>query len=346
MQLSRLRVQNRALRIAGTLVVLALVVIALIELANTFTSLTWSQFLQLTLDGLTIGALYAVIALGYTLVYGVLQLINFAHSEVFMFGAFGGLFAARWLLGAHGMPSGVESVGLVAFGLGCGALAGGVAAFLLERTAYRPLRKRSAPRLAYLISAIGASLFASNLAGKEFGRQNVPVPQLFTDGVLFRVGGAEVTLETLFIFGTAAAMLILLERLVNGTRLGSGIRAVAQDADTASLMGVNVERIIVVTFVIGGLLAGAGGFLYAIVFNASYNMGFVPGVKAFTAAVLGGIGNVRGAVVGGLVLGLVENYGGYVTQASYKDVIAFGVLVLVLLVRPSGLLGERLGRAA
>jgi branched-chain amino acid transport system permease protein len=304
------------------------------------------QFLQLTVDGLTIGALYAVIALGYTLVYGVLQLINFAHSEVFMFGAFGGLFGARWLLGDDGLPSGLHSVVLIAFGLGCGALAGAVAAFLLERTAYRPLRKRGAPRLAYLISAIGASLFASNLAGKEFGRQNVPVPQLFTDGVLFRIGGAEITLTTVFIFVTAIAMLIVLERLVNGTRLGSGIRAVAQDADTASLMGVNVERIIVITFVIGGLLAGAGGFLYAVVFNASYTMGFVPGVKAITAAVLGGIGNVRGAVVGGLVLGLVENYGGYLTQASYKDVIAFGVLVLVLLIRPSGLLGERLGRAA
>src|SRR4051794_34459820 len=227
------------------------------------------QFLQLTVDGLTIGALYSVIALGYTLVYGVLQLINFAHSEVFMFGAFGGLFSARALLGDSGLPSGISSVLYIAFGLACGALAGAVAAFLLERTASRPLRRRGAPRLAYLISAIGASLFASNLAGKEFGRQNVPVPPLFTNGVLFHIGGAEVTVQTLFIFVTAAAMLVLLERLVNGTRLGSGIRSVAQDADTASLIGVNVERVIVITFVIGGLLAGAGGFLYAIVFNAS-----------------------------------------------------------------------------
>jgi branched-chain amino acid transport system permease protein len=326
----------------GGLTVLAVAVAVALLIVRT----GLQQFLQLTVDGLTIGALYAVIALGYTLVYGVLQLINFAHSEVFMLGAFGGLFSARWLLGDGGLPSGLESVALVAFGLGCGALAGGLAAFLLERTAYRPLRKRGAPRLAYLISAIGASLFAANLAGKQFGRQNVPVPPLFTDGVLFTIHGAQITVVTLLIFGTATTMLLLLERLVNGTRLGSGIRSVAQDADTASLMGVNVERVIVVTFVIGGLLAGAGGFLYAIVFNASYNMGFVPGVKAFTAAVLGGIGNVRGAVVGGLVLGLVENYGGYLTQASYKDVIAFGVLVLVLLVRPSGLLGERLGRAA
>ncbi len=141
-------------------------------------------------------------------------------------------------------------------------------------------------------------------------------------------------------------MLVLVDRVVTVTRLGQAIRAVAQDADTASLMGVDVERVIVATFVIGGLLAGAGGFLYAMTFNASYTMGFVPGIKAFTAAVLGGIGNVRGAVVGGLLLGLVESYGGYVFQASYKDVIAFLVLVGVLLVRPSGLMGVRQLRAA
>ncbi|WP_235609148.1 branched-chain amino acid ABC transporter permease, partial [Frankia casuarinae] len=148
------------------------------------------------------------------------------------------------------------------------------------------------------------------------------------------------------IFAVAIAILVGLDRLVAGTRLGQGIRAVAQDADTAVLMGVNVERIIIVTFVLGGLLAGAGGFLYAMTFNASYSMGFVPGVKAFTAAVLGGIGNVRGAMLGGLLLGLVESYGGYIFQASYKDVIAFLVLVGILMIRPSGLLGERLGRAA
>jgi branched-chain amino acid transport system permease protein len=303
------------------------------------------QFWQLTVDGLMVGSLYAVIALGYTLVYGVLQLINFAHSEVFMLGAFGGLFAARGLLPGGDTPSGMTSVGLVAVGLAVGA-ASGAAAFTLERVAYRPLRRRSAPRLAYLISAIGASLFAVNLAGKEFGRQNVPLPALFTNGTAFTFFGAKVSTQSVVIFGAAVTMLILLDRLVAATRLGQGIRAVAQDADTATLLGVPVERVIILTFVIGGLLAGAGGFLYAMTFNASYNMGFVPGVKAFTAAVLGGIGNVRGAMVGGIVLGLVESYGGYIFQASYKDVIAFLVLVLILMVRPSGLLGARLGRAA
>ncbi|MCW2724549.1 MAG: amino acid/amide transporter rane protein 1, family [Frankiales bacterium] len=305
------------------------------------------QFWQLTVTGLVIGSVYAVIALGYTLVYGVLQLINFAHSEVFMFGAFGGVFATRALL-PSGNISATESIGLVLLGLGIGALCGGLAAFALERTAYRPLRRRGAPRLAYLISAIGASLFASNLAGKEFGRDSVNIPKDLFDynTQVFSVFGARVSKQDLVVFVVALALLLLLDRLVSGTRLGQGIRSVAQDSDTASLMGVNVERIIVMTFVLGGLLAGAGGFLYAMKFNASFTMGFIPGVKAFTAAVLGGIGNVRGAVLGGIVLGLVENYGQFFLGAQNLDVVAFLVLVLILLVRPSGLLGERLGRAA
>lgn len=298
------------------------------------------------MDGLAVGSLYAVIALGYTLVYGVLQLINFAHSEVFMLGAFSGLFAARALVPDGRTPSGLASVGLVGVGLGVGALAGAVAAFVLERTAYRPLRRRGAPKLAYLISAIGASLFAVNFAGKEFGRQAVPVPDLFTNGSVLTVFGADVSVQTLVIIATAAAMLVVVDRVVAATRLGQGVRAVAEDPDVAGLMGVDVNRVIVTTFVLGGLLAGAGGFLYAMTFNASYTMGFVPGIKAFTAAVLGGIGNVRGAVLGGLLLGLVESYGGYLFEASYKNVIAFVVLVAVLLLRPSGLLGERAPRTA
>jgi branched-chain amino acid transport system permease protein len=304
------------------------------------------QFWNYTVDGLVSGSIYAVIALGYTLVYGVLQLINFAHSEVFMLGSFGGLFSTRALL-PGGAPTVEESVGLVVVGIVCGALAGGLAAFVLERTAYRPLRRRGAPKLAYLISAIGASLFASNLAGKEFGRQDVPLKPLFDYfHVVFYIFGAPVRSLDLVIVGVGAAMLLFLDRLVAKTRLGQSIRAVAQDAETASLMGVNVERVIVVTFVIGGMLAGAGGFLYAAKFNASFDMGFLPGITAFAAAVLGGIGNVRGAVLGGILLGLVKAYSTKLIGAAYVDVVGFLVLVLVLLVRPSGLLGERLGRAA
>ena len=303
------------------------------------------DFWGLTVDGLSSGALYAVIALGYTLVYGVLQLINFAHSEVFMFGGFAGLFAVRGL--APNGASGWTSVGLIVFGLICGSLGGGLAAVVLERTAYAPLRRRGAPKLAYLISAIGASYFAFNLAGKEFGRENVAAPTLYSDKtVIFHIFSAKVSINNVLIFGVAIVMLLAVDRLVRATRLGKAIRAVAQDSDTASLMGIDVNRVILLTFVLGGLLAGAGGYLYAQVFSASYTMGYLPGIKAFTAAVLGGIGNVRGAMLGGLVLGLVESYGGDLLGGSYRDVVAFLVLVAVLLFRPSGLLGERLGRAA
>jgi len=304
------------------------------------------EFWTYTVNGLVSGSIYAVVALGYTLVYGVLQLINFAHSEVFMLGSFGGLFAARALT-PSASPSVAQSIGLMAFGLGCGAMAGGVAAFALERTAYRPLRRRRAPKLAYLISAIGASLFASNLAGKEFGRQNVTLRPVFDYfHPVFSLFGVPVRALDLTIVAVGLLMLLFLDRLVAVTRLGQSIRAVAQDAEPASLMGVDVERVIVLTFVIGGALAGAGGFLYAAKFNASFDMGFLPGITAFSAAVLGGIGNVRGAVLGGLLLGLVRSYSTFLIGASYVDAVGFVVLVLVLLVRPTGLLGERLGRAA
>ncbi len=303
-----------------------------------------SQFWDLTVAGLAIGSVYALIALGYTLVYGVLQLINFAHSEVFMLGAFGAVFALRPL--AHGTPTGAASVALVAFGIVVGGLTGSLAAFVLERTAYRPLRRRNAPKLAYLISAIGASLFMINIAGKEFGRLAINVPQLYTSGTVFKLFGAVVTTQQLVLAGAAVVMLVLLDRIVNATKLGQGIRAVAQDAETASLMGVDIDRVIVTTFLIGGFLGGAAGFLFGSITNVQHTMGFIPGVKAFTAAVLGGIGNVRGAVLGGLILGLVENYGVACTESAYRDVIAFSILVLVLLVRPSGILGERLGRSA
>ncbi len=303
-----------------------------------------SQFWDLTVAGLAIGAVYALIALGYTLVYGVLQLINFAHSEVFMLGAFGGVFALRPLVDET--PTGFASVVFVTVGVLAGGLVGSAAAFLLERTAYRPLRKRNAPKLAYLISAIGASLFMINIAGKEFGRIATNVPKLYTSGTVFSLFGADVKTEQLVLAGVAVLMLILLDRLVNATKLGQGIRAVAQDAETASLMGVNIDRVIVTTFLIGGFLGGVAGFLFGSITNVQNTMGFIPGVKAFTAAVLGGIGNVRGAMLGGLLLGLVENYGVACTDSAYRDVVAFSILVLVLLVRPSGILGERLGRSA
>src|SRR3954468_6316645 len=304
-----------------------------------------NNFWSLTIDGLNNGFLYALIALGYTLVYGVLQLINFAHSEVFMSGGFAGLFLTQAWLGT-GTGSGVESIGLVVGGTVVGAIAGGTVAFLLERVAYRPLRRRNAPRLAFLITAIGASFFLYSLAGHLFGRQAQSVPPLYTNNAVFTVFGADVRIYDLSVAGSAIAMMLMLDRLVARTRLGQGIRAVAQDAETASLMGVNIDRVISQTLIIGGLGGGAGGFLFGIGNTVSYTMGFVPGLKAFTAAVLGGIGNIRGAVLGGLALGLVENWGVTCVRNSWRDVIAFGILVLVLMFRPTGLLGERLGRSA
>jgi branched-chain amino acid transport system permease protein len=304
------------------------------------------NFWALTVQGLSDGFLYALIALGYTLVYGVLQLINFAHSEVFMSGGFAGYFVLRTLVGST-TPHGASSVGLVVVGIATGAMAGGAVAFVLERVAYRPLRRHHAPRLAFLISAIGASFFLYNLAGKEFGRDSVSIPAPFNlSTTVFTVFGAPVQTYEVVIAISAVIMLVLLDRLVAVTRLGRGIRAVAQDADTAALMGVDIDRTISQTFVIGGLLGGAAGFLFGLSSGVVYTMGFTPGLKAFTAAVLGGIGNVRGAVLGGLLLGVTENLGVACVQSSWRDVIAFGILVLVLFVRPTGLLGERLGRSA
>lgn len=263
-----------------------------------------------------------------------------------MFGGFGGLFAVDALVGSTGRAHGLGSVVAVLVGVAAGAAAGGLAAFVLERVAYRPLRRRHAPPLAFLISAIGASYFALNLAGKEFGRQVDSLPTLFHNGAVFTVFGARVLTSYLVIAAAAALMLVLLDRIIAGTRLGQGIRSVAQDAETASLMGVDINRVITQTFVLGGLLGGAAGFLYGLAFNVSFNMGFVPGLKAFTAAVLGGIGNVRGAVLGGLLLGVAENLPLGCIQAAWQDVISFAILVGVLMLRPTGLLGQRLGRSA
>jgi branched-chain amino acid transport system permease protein len=307
-----------------------------------------SNFWSLTIDGLNNGFLYALIALGYTLVYGVLQLINFAHSEVVMAGGFGGLLLTHALVGATGTndPTGWTAVGYVAAGMAMGAVSGAVIAFLLERVAYRPLRRRHAPRLAFLITAIGASFFLFSMAGHLFGRDAQSIPPLYENKVVFTIFGADVHVYDVLVAGSAVLMLVLLDRIVAHTRLGQGIRAVAQDAETASLLGVHIDRVISYTFIIGGLLGGVAGFLLGLGSSVGYTMGFVPGLKAFTAAVLGGIGNLRGAVLGGLALGLVENWGVTCVRNSWRDVIAFAILVLVLMFRPTGLLGERLGRSA
>jgi branched-chain amino acid transport system permease protein len=308
-----------------------------------------TDFMNYLILGLTRGSMYALIALGYTLVYGVLQLINFAHSEVFMSGAFGSYAIVHLLVGdGKATPSWAVPFILIA-GIASGAVTAAAIAWMLERVAYRPLRKRGAPKLAFLISAIGASFFLSQLAGKLFGRLTSNAFPAFWDqnAVVFRPFGAEVRILQLVIIVSAVVMMIFLDRLVSVTKLGRSIRAISEDAPTAALMGIDIDKTISRTFVIGGLLGGAAGFLFGLNFSFGNTMGFIPGVKAFAAAVLGGIGNIRGAMIGGLLLGIVENLVPVVNiDTRWTDVVAFVVLVLVLMFRPTGILGERLGRAA
>lgn len=295
--------------------------------------------------GVVLGSLYAVIAIGYTLVYGVLQLLNFAHSEVFMSGGFGGVVALT-LVEPAADPSGLQSVGYVALGIGAGALLGGCVAYCLEKVAYRPLRRRNAPRLVFLITAIGASFFIYNLAGKLFGRDPLAMPAMYDNVRVFSLFGTGVSVTQLLIVVSAVLMLVTVDLVVNRTKMGAGIRAVAQDAEAASLMGVDIDRVVSRTFVLGGLLGGVAGFLFGTNLQVTHTMGFLPGITAFAAAVLGGIGNVRGAMLGGLVLGVVEAFTVEWWGDAWRYVGGFSVLVLVLMFRPTGILGERVGRAA
>jgi len=296
-------------------------------------------------DGVTVGAIYALVALGYTLVYGVLRLINFAHSEIFMIGTFGALISSRWL-GIDSPRTGGSLVLSVLLCMLAAMVASGACAVALERIAYRPLRKRGASRLAALISAIGASFFLQELFAKWRGRDNEAFRTVLEKKTLFGLADAGVRNDKLLVIVAAVVMMFVLDRFVKTTKLGRGIRAVAQDSETATLMGVNIDRVVTITFLLGGLMAGAAAELYSLRFPVTrYDIGFLFGIKAFTAAVLGGIGNLRGALAGGLVLGLIENWGAAVFGSEWKDVIAFAVLVLVLMVRPTGILGESLAQA-
>jgi len=318
------------------------------------------NFWALTVDGLTYGAVYALVAVGYTLVYGVLRLINFAHSEIFMLGMFG-QYATLLALGFY--PSGdafdkgvlltVVYLGIAMIG---GMVVAGGAAVGLERVAYRPLRKRGAPSLVFLITAIGASFVIQEfvhfvlpaLTGGELGGVNAEQPiRLVEPEVQFTLFGANVTNVTLIIVLSALILALATDMFINRTKFGRGIRAVAQDPVTATLMGVSRERIIMLTFLIGGILAGAAALLYTLrVPNGIiYSGGFILGIKAFSAAVLGGIGNLRGALLGGLLLGVMENYGQVLFGTEWRDVVAFVLLIVVLMFRPTGILGESLGRA-
>ncbi len=309
----------------------------------------YSQLSTFIALGIFTGLIYSMVALGYTLVYGTLRLINFAHSEVFMSGAFAGYFLLNAFVGTNAAPpSGVRSVLWVCAGTAIAAAVGSIVAVLIERFVYRPLRRRGAPPLTYLVAAIGASYFLQNFAGKEFGRyptSGFPVP--YSNGPAFTVLGATVTLYDVIVLIAAAVLLVIVDLVVNKTKVGRGIRAISQDAQTASLMGVNVNRTISFTFALGGALGGAAGFIFALSNGVSPSMGFIPGLYAFAAAVIGGIGNIRGAMLGGLALGIAETVPIYwVHQVWLEEPIAFGLLIVLLIFRPTGLLGERVGRTA
>jgi branched-chain amino acid transport system permease protein len=311
------------------------------------------NFGQHTVDGLAKGAVYALIALGYTLVYGVLRLINFAHSEVFMVGTFA-VLGAWTALGAKDGPGFGMAVLLIVVGLLAAALASGAVALTVERIAYRPLRKKNAPPLIFLITAIGVSItlqeiFGQVLArffGRPFGRLIVGMPNVLPNKTVFSIGSAAITYKHIFVIVAAVLMMVGLDIYINRTRAGRGVRAVAQSPDNAALMGVNQDRVIMLVFVLGGIMAGAAALLFSLqIGNTKFDIGFVLGLKAFTAAVLGGIGNLRGALLGGLLLGIVEDYASTIISSNWQDVAAFIVLVIVLMFRPTGLLGESLGRA-
>jgi branched-chain amino acid transport system permease protein len=317
-------------------------------------------FLQQIINGLVLGSIYALVALGYTMVYGVLRLINFAHSEIFMLGMFGAYFCLDVILGFT--PSGNDyrkGIVLTVLYLGIAMLfamlVSGSAAVGLEFVAYRPLRKRGARSLTFLITAIGMSFVLQEFVHfvlpklmKGYGGSNAQQPIiLMQPKTQFTIFGATVSNVTLVIVAAALVFALLTDIAINRTKFGRGIRAVAQDATTATLMGVSRERIIMTTFLLGGLLAGAAALLYTLKVPQGiiYSGGFLLGIKAFSAAVLGGIGNLRGALLGGLLLGIMENYGQAVFGTQWRDVVAFVLLVLVLLIRPTGILGESLGKA-
>lgn len=306
------------------------------------------DFGPLTITGLAQGAIIALFALGYTLVYGVLRLINFAHSEVFLMGTYACL--AIW--GVFGLDQNSAAPGFGAMllflvlGLVAAIAASGVTALVVELVAYRPLRRRNAPPLAFLITAIGASLTISEATGVVTHRNQKGVPPIIEAKSVISFGNTHITNLQLLIIVLALVMMFVLDRFINGSRLGRGIRAVAQNPDSAALMGVNKSRVISLVFLLGGLMAGIAAVFYDLKIGVTkYDAGFLLGIDAFTAAVLGGIGNLRGALLGGLLLGVLQNYAAGLFGSQWLHAAAFVLLVLILLFRPTGLLGESLGRA-
>jgi branched-chain amino acid transport system permease protein len=308
-------------------------------------------FVQLLVNGLTLGSLYALIALGYSLVYGILKLLNFAHGDVYMIGAFVG-YGVLTALGGPLSPS-LALTPLIVLMFLAAMLGSGALGVVIERFAYRPLRE--APRIAPLISALGVSFFLQNSALLLFGAQfrtynsfqlGSPNPELFEPGPLidpvFRVAGVNVQRVQVLVLLVTVALMIGLTVLVARTPIGKAMRATAYDREAAAMMGIDVDRVIASTFFIGSVLAGAAGVMFGLLFSQVFHlMGFLAGLKGFTAAVVGGIGSIPGAMLGGLLVGLAESYAAGYVGGRWSDLVVFGILIFVLLVRPSGLLGTR-----
>ena len=285
------------------------------------------MFLQQLVNGLVVGSVYALVALGYTMIYGILGIINFAQGEIYMYGAFGAVLT----LAATG------NLGLaVLAGIGSACIVG----VILERIAFRPLR--GTHPLIPLISAIGASIFLSSLARLLFGPDDRSFPLEFHPASHSILGAAQITGLQLVIMCVSVGLMVILTLFVNLTKHGKAILAVAMDSDAARLSGINVNRAYVITFLLGSGLSGVAGILMAVYYNAtSFSMGTLPGLKAFSAAILGGVGSIPGAIIGGLVLGVAENLGAAYISSNFKDAFAFIALVLVLIIRPRGIMGSR-----
>ena len=303
-----------------------------------------NQFWSLTIAGIALGFIYVLISLGYTMVYGVLRMINFANSEIFMWGTFGTVIASRDIFHftqTSQPATGFKLILVLLVSLLLSMLIAALTAVFVEFVAYRRLRAKGTNRLATLISAIGISIALSELMRLLTNSRPVGSPRVLEKKILTEVWGASIRIDTMITIFAAAIIYFILERFIKLSRMGRAIRAVSMSEDSAKLMGVNLNRVITATFAIGGLATGAAAFFYVTVYEyTKFNIGFTMGMAAFTAAVLGGIGNIRGAFFGGIFLGLLEVYASAVLGTQWKSVTVFVVLVLVLLFRPNGLFGE------
>ncbi len=296
-------------------------------------------FIQQVINGLSLGGIYALIALGYTMVYGIIELINFAHGDVYTLGTFFSL-AVLTLLGVSGEVHGPALIGIVVVTILTAMLLCGLTGVIIERLAYR--RLRNAPRLAPLITAIGMSFILENVMQYWRGPSPVPFPQVIPNPT-FHIGAIDIAAKQVLVIVLAIVMMVVLQLFIFNTKLGKAMRATAQDRDAAQLMGININTTIALTFLIGSALAGAAGFVSGVYYGSTWFFnGFAAGLKAFTAAVLGGIGNLAGAMIGGFLIGLIEALATQLIGDQWSNVVVFSVLVIVLIFRPSGLLGESL----